>query len=333
MILFTGVMTLFATSANAGTCSSISRTNAAANSILTSTTYNADLNTVYAAANALDGGCITSGTLEADSLNTTDFAVPLNAIREGCKVTRSAAATLSIDKCFLAVNGEWVRTTSATTATWGCTDCSSESNSTTYYLYAKDGSTGSTLTPLISTTAPNNDGYDASNNRVLAKFYNASSGDIYSSVNNWGGFNFAEPYDYAWLITGLGHGSTANKIRTYATVDVVGTALSVTQSSTNGDLITVGEDGLYEVQMYDINSGGTVSVGASVNADSDLTTSLFSLAIDNVIFRYQDTDTTDMFGTVIRRFFSGDKIRCHDTGSNDSTTSERAWCKVTKISN
>lgn len=157
----------------AGTCSSISRTNNSANAVLTSTKYNTDHNTAYNFLNAYDGGCITDGTLEDGSLNTTDFAVPLNAHKAGCKITRTDADTISVDRCMLSVNGSWVRTTSATTVDMGCaTNCSAEAASTDYYVYAINGSSGSTLTLGLQTSAPNNDGYTGSGDRVLGRFFN-----------------------------------------------------------------------------------------------------------------------------------------------------------------
>jgi hypothetical protein len=171
---------------HAGTCTSISRTNSASLSVLTSTKYNTDLNTVYSAYNAIDGGCITSGTLESDALNTSDFAPLLKGLQQGCKVIYSNASTVQIDKCIASVNGEFVATTTTTNAAFGCSGCSSEVASTTYYVYIQTGSAGSALTPLILTTAPNNDGYDNTGNKVLARFYNNGLSNIDQySIDQW----------------------------------------------------------------------------------------------------------------------------------------------------
>lgn len=170
----------------AGTCTSISRTNAASLSVLTSSRYNSDLNTVYSAVNDFDGGCIASNSIESDALNTTDFAPLLKGLQQGCKVLYSNASTLQIDKCIASVNGNFVNTTSATNVSFGCAGCSAEVASTTYYVYIQTGSSGLTLTPLILTTAPNNDGYDNSGNKVLARFYNGGTSDIISyKIDQW----------------------------------------------------------------------------------------------------------------------------------------------------
>lgn len=170
----------------AGTCTSISRTNYTSNQVLTSSSLNSQLNTVYGAANALDGGCITDGTLELGSFNATDFLTPLRAIQQGCKVSYSSANAVSISKCYASVNGAWLSKSTSTTVTMGCTNCASDSASQTMYIYIANGSTGSTLTGLILTGAPNEDGYDASGNKVVARFYNNASAAIDQySIDQW----------------------------------------------------------------------------------------------------------------------------------------------------
>lgn len=195
-----------------GTCSSITRTNYVANSVLTSTALNADFNQLLDAGshglNDFDGGCVTDGTLEDGALNTTDYAVLLNGVTQGCRVRYSDAATISIGKCFASVNGNFVNKTTATTATWGCTGCSSEVASTTYYVYIKNGSLSSTLTPLISSTAPNDDGYDSNSNKILARFYNNGYGNISSySIDQWIEKRFI-PSNTDWISYTLTIGAT-----------------------------------------------------------------------------------------------------------------------------
>jgi len=172
------------------TCTPITRTNAGANSVLTSSKYNTDLNTAYTAINAADGGCIADGSVELGALNTTDFYTLFNGVKQGCEVTRSNSNTLSVGRCLLTVNGGLVNTAAATTQTWGCSGCSSELASTNYYLYAATTSASSTLNLLILTGAPNANGLDGSGNKVLAKFHNNSSSDILEAVQNWTEWGF-----------------------------------------------------------------------------------------------------------------------------------------------
>lgn len=175
----------------AGTCTSISRTNNAANTVLTSTKYNADHNAAYNAINAADGGCVTDGTLEDGALNTTDFAVPLQAIKSGCALTKAGDDTIQVDaNCRMAINGTWVKTATATTESWGCSGCSAEATDV-YYVYGTTSSTSTALDLLISTTAPNSDGYDGSNNRVIGSFANHSGAIQDNSLAEWRQSGFA----------------------------------------------------------------------------------------------------------------------------------------------
>lgn len=170
----------------AGTCSSISRTNYTSGQVLTSSSLNTQLNSAYTFLNAYDGGCITSATLESDALDTTSFAAVVKGIQQGCSVSYSTANNLIISKCLASVNGNLINKTTTTTVSMGCASCSADSTSTAYYLYIATGSSGSTITGLILTTAPNADGYDNSGNKVLARFYNNASSDIDQySIDQW----------------------------------------------------------------------------------------------------------------------------------------------------
>lgn len=164
--------------AKAGTCTSTTRSNYSSNQVLTSSALNADFNQLVTKLNAFDGGCITDGTLEQTALNASDFSALYYGIQQGCALSYSDSNTISIDKCIASVNGSLLKTATATTVTWGCSGCSAEVASTSYYVYIKTGSTGSTLTPLISTTAPNGDGYDNSGNKILGSFLNNASSNI-----------------------------------------------------------------------------------------------------------------------------------------------------------
>lgn len=285
------ILSITASKIFAGTCSSISRTNNTANTVLTSTKYNSDHNTAYNFINAYDGGCITDGTLEDGSLNTTDFDALLDGLTEGCKVTGSDSNTVSIDKCRASVNGKFVSTSSATTATWGCTGCASESASTDYYVYIKDGSDGSTLTPLILTTAPNADGYDGSNNKVIAKFTNDSSSDIeQNNIGQWIKNKVSGHNSIISVGTHGGFGSTNTKIP-YFTTTITQQGLDITyQTSTaNGDSYTVATRGMYFIS-FSYPGSATASCGVSLNS-SQLTTNVQSITAADRLCLAQSGDT------------------------------------------
>lgn len=164
-----------------GACSSISRSNATSSSILTSSKYNTDLNTVYNFVNSYDGGCISAGTVEAAALNSTEFGPILKAIVQGCEVNYVDTNTVSVSKCKIAVDGNLFETSSSNNVTWGCSGCSSEATGS-YYVYVKDNPT---FTLEINTTAPGKDGYSGTD-KAVGGFYNNSSLDIIQgSVMTW----------------------------------------------------------------------------------------------------------------------------------------------------
>lgn len=203
----------------ASTCTTTSRTNYSTNQVLTSSALNSDFNQLVAKANSFDGGCITAGTIEYDNLNSTQFTPLLKGIKEGCKVSYSSASTISVGKCLTSVNGNFVYTTSANTATFGCTSCSAEVASTQYYVYIQTGSSGTTLTPLILTTAPNEDGYDNSGNKVLARFVNNAASDIDQySIQQWHVNDFIDPPRMAGASYWAGTASCSSWTRTSTTV-------------------------------------------------------------------------------------------------------------------
>lgn len=189
MKILTILFFLASLNAFGATCTTTTRTNYSSGQTLTSAALNADFNQLVTKVNSLDGGCVTDNTIEASALNSTDFAAVKNGIHQGCALAYSDANTISVGKCILSVNGNFVKTALANTVTWGCSGCSSELASTTYYVYAKSGSSGTTLNLLISSTAPDADGYDGSGNKVLGMFFNNSSSAI-QSVYSWGSSHF-----------------------------------------------------------------------------------------------------------------------------------------------
>lgn len=146
-------------------CSIASRADVASLSVLTSATYNNDLNVAYGYLNSLDGSCMVDDTIGQASLNTSDgeLGVLTKTARLGCEVTGSAAQ-VTVKKCRIAVNGNLAYTTGDTTFSAGVLTAS-----TPYYVYIKSTANGLLTSSdfLVSTTAPGDDGYDASNRRCL----------------------------------------------------------------------------------------------------------------------------------------------------------------------
>jgi hypothetical protein len=164
----------------AGTCSSISRTANAANSVLTSTKYNLDHSTSYGAINQADGGCLVSGSVEKDSLNTTDFQVLQSAPKTGCRVTYLNASSVNVGPCRIAIDNDYTVTATNSSVAFACSGCSAEVTSASYFVYATTASATSSLDLLISTAVPDSNGYSGTS-RVLGRFHNQGNGDISTS--------------------------------------------------------------------------------------------------------------------------------------------------------
>ena len=135
----------------AANCTQTTRSNYNALQVLKASDLNADFNQLVNKANAMDGGCISDGTLEATALNSTEFATVTNGIHQGCPLIFVDENTIGVGKCILSVNGNLVKTTVQNNVTWGCAGCSAETDSAQYYVYAKANSLATSLNLLIST--------------------------------------------------------------------------------------------------------------------------------------------------------------------------------------
>ncbi|MBF31905.1 MAG: hypothetical protein CL529_12110 [Aequorivita sp.] len=198
IFVFTALAFSYFSQAEAGTCSSISRSSFGANTVLTSAELNNQFSTVYSATNDLDAGCLTDGTLEASALDATEFQPLLNHVTGGCLVSRSSVSAVSIGPCSMSVNGKMVYKNSPTVVSMGCGDCSAETASTTYYVYVKGDSTGSTINAFLSTVAPDTFGLNGTA-KVLAVARNDSASDLYEyGIDQWR-VNAFTPTHYGWV--------------------------------------------------------------------------------------------------------------------------------------
>jgi hypothetical protein len=323
------ILILMAKVASAATCTALSRTDAAPNSILTSTKYNGDINPLISAHNSFDAGCIAAGSIDDIlSFDSSVFKVILTTPKSGCDVTISDVATLSVDKCRIMVNGNNLVTTVATTKTWSGPGDAGELASTQYYLYAKNQSTFSLL---ISTTAPDSDGYDASNNRALAVFWNDSSSNI-TAVGNYlinGQFN---PIAEVRLDTPNGFGSTNTSIRRWTnTTEKKGSGITYADSAGNGMTLTINEKGTYCASYSDTRSGGASTVGISKNSNQ-LTTSISAITTLHRMAITNGATGFDAQSSACFKANSGDIIRSHGSGSETGNAAEHQFI-ITKVSN
>lgn len=289
-------ISLFLTIGNiyAATCTTTSRTNYSVGQVLTSSALNSDLNQLVTKVNGLDGGCVTDGSLEAASLNATDFAAVTNGIHQGCAVSYSDANTVSVDKCILSVNGNFVKTATASTVTWGCTSCASEVVSTQYYVYAKTGSTGTILNLLISTTAPNGDGYDALGDKALGSFYNNSASAIeLNTVKSWETSSLKPTAKYSFSFS---YGTTDA-----TTVCSASPCTYLNQDGQTVTSVTLGLPGTYTANLSrtfsSIKCHGGASQAAAVailppiRAEASATVGFSSVAVDG-------TTSVNSYGTI-----------------------------------
>lgn len=125
------------------------------------------------------------------------------------------------------------------------------------------------------------------------------------------------------LNTGNGHGSTNTYIRRFTNKYVeVGTAITHASSSTDGDSLTINEDGVYGVTYSDGVTATLGAFGISVNSNQ-LTTSIASITLTH---RYGWTmnPSASNVGTFATTFYAskGDVVRPHTNSSPDLTSGD-----------
>lgn len=310
-------------------CTTISRTNADPNSILTSSKYNTDLNTVYNAVNSIDGECIQDGTIQtsalADEVYTAASASEIiDSGQSGCTISKFDDDTIQVDKCRVPVNGAVVETSATSSVTWLCTDCSSEAASTSYYVYAKDDSEGSTLNLLISTTAPDSKGLSG-NNRVLGKFFNDEASDIATETSQFWINDFNKSLNEIWLRRHGGYGTTNNKIQRYDIIkNWVGNIGYNYSNSKDGAAITINEDGTYYIQYC--ASFSSAGFGGVTKNSNQLTTSIRTIQdTAQSTYLFMSSVVSANFascGSWVGYLENGDVIRPHTDGTGSGASEE-----------
>lgn len=280
------------TSAYGATCTTTTRTNYQTGQVLTSSALNADFNQLVTKVNSLDGGCVADGTLEAGALNSTDFAAVTNGIHQGCALSYIDANTVSIGKCMVSVNGSFVKTTIATNVTWGCSGCSSEVASTAYYVYAKTGSTGTTLNLLLSTSAPESDGYDGSGNKVLGRIFNNASSAIEPLMSNWKTGSFVEEKDNFTFSYGTTNATT---------VCSASPCTYLNQATNKVTSVTLGLSGVYTATFARTYNSVKCSGNVSQAAKKGFVAPANAAASNSVTFTTVDIDgatAVNTYGTI-----------------------------------
>jgi hypothetical protein len=134
------------------------------------------------------------------------------------------------------------------------------------------------------------------------------------------------------LENGNGHGSTNTVIRRFSTIAVnnPGTSVTLTQSATLGDSVTINESGLYNIQYGDRSSSGIQTFGISINS-SQLTTNIASITSGNraAIAQSISGNGSTQIGLDLR-LSAGDVVRCHTDGALDGTE-VRTYFHIRKV--
>lgn len=145
------------------------------------------------------------------------------------------------------------------------------------------------------------------------------------------------PHSEVWLHTpgagAAGQGTTDTQIRRYTVEEVIGTALTVATTLANGSVVTVVENGLYEISASDALSTGAVQWGVSKNSNQ-LTTGVFSITAAHrlPIYMAMPTAADSPQSTAIVRLVAGDLIRRHENGTVCNKTNLGAFFRIIKIS-
>lgn len=138
--------------------------------------------------------------------------------------------------------------------------------------------------------------------------------------------------DYAYLENGNGYGSTNTKIRRYSN-DRGSSGITVTQSATNGDSMTVASTGMYAACTADaaIGIADVAPIGITVN-DTAMTTNISSMDYSQGVRAYFNVTTNDEPSHVCTIFYltSGDIVRSHHNATANETT-QRSYLFLTQL--
>lgn len=138
--------------------------------------------------------------------------------------------------------------------------------------------------------------------------------------------------DYAYLENGNGYGSTNTKIRRYSN-NRGSSGITVTQSATNGDSLTVASTGMYAACTADaaIGIADVAPIGITVN-DTAMTTNISSMDYSQGVRAYFNVTTNDEPSHVCTIFYltSGDIVRSHHNATANETT-QRSYLFLTQL--
>lgn len=139
--------------------------------------------------------------------------------------------------------------------------------------------------------------------------------------------------------SGLGHGSTATKIRRFTTVaENSGTAITYADSAVNGATFTINVAGLYEVAYTDTSTAAAqTQFGVTLNT-AEPTIAIMSLvtpAARLIEANYPSLAGLAVTATITRTLslVAGDVLRAHTNGSLTDTLDNRNQFSIRKVGN
>lgn len=138
------------------------------------------------------------------------------------------------------------------------------------------------------------------------------------SVAQW----YVQSNPYVESATPLGHGSTNTKVRTFSSVTTVGSAITHTADTTNGDTFTINEDGLYAIDYVDGNTAAACQMGVTLNeAGGTLSSDIFTAIATKITSTREATAAANSVGYCGRtmNLSATDVLRFRDNGGNDDT--------------
>lgn len=140
------------------------------------------------------------------------------------------------------------------------------------------------------------------------------------------------PRSYVVMSGGNGYGSTANRRRRFTTVlENVGTAITLTQSSVNGDTFTINSNGIYAMSYNDGYSGGAFEAGITRNSNG--TTSVAAVPDADLLAYYTSPGGSALLPMSTTRYLTaGTVIEATTDGTADRTTAKQVRFSITKVS-
>jgi len=140
------------------------------------------------------------------------------------------------------------------------------------------------------------------------------------------------------IYTGAGHGSANNKVRRFAAVGInTGSSMTLTQSSTLGDFITINANGVYTISYMDrTNSATSDRMGITKNS-ANLTTSIDAVPVGELLaFIFAGEAAANTQGatgsiSITVRLSAGDVIRAHTNGGQDNVSVGSSRLHITQV--